>query len=284
MPPRANPTVRQKRLGAELRRLREAAGMSGEQAGAVLECGQAKISRIETGRNGIRPIDLKALLKAYQVTNQPLADALLEMAREGRRRGWWNRYREVLDPRLADLADMESNAAALHAWETIVVPGLLQTPGYMRALFRRGSLDVPDAQINDHVEARTLRQAVLDKKDCPELWVVLYEPVLHAKFGDTSTMREQLLHLAKVAQRPRVTVQVMPYGAGSHRGVNGPFLIVNSSTPGMDVVLLETMANFLYLEDEDQLRNYRLVFDQLRAAALGPVPSLDFIARTAHQL
>lgn len=284
MPPRANPTVRQKRLGAELRRLREAAGMSGEQAGAVLECGQAKISRIETGRNGIRPIDLKALLKAYQVKDQPLADALLEMAREGRRRGWWNQYRNVLDPRLADLADVESRAVALQTWETVVVPGLLQTPDYMRALFKSGRLDVPDKEIDKHVEVRSRRQAVLDDDNGPEYWAIIYESALVAQIGGARVMRGQLHYLADAAQKARVTVQVMPFTAGAHEGLNGSFLMVRTDTPGLDVVLLENLATVLYLEDPAHLRDYGLAFDQLRAAALGPVPSLDFIKRAAQQL
>jgi transcriptional regulator with XRE-family HTH domain len=284
MPPRKSPTVRQKRLGAELRKLREAEGLTFEAAAAVLECGKAKISRIETGVNGIRPVELRALLKAYGVTDEALTEALLDMAREGRTKGWWNRYGEVLSDGFADLAEMDSKAVSLHTWETILVPGLLQTADYMRVLFRRGRLDVADEELEHHVAGRTHRQLALDNENAPELWAVIYEPVLHAKFGGPTVMREQFLHLARMAQRDHVTIQVLPYTAESHRGVNGSFTIVNTPPPGMGVVRADTIATSLYIEEDAQVCAYKTVFDQLRAAALGPVPSLELIRSSAARL
>jgi transcriptional regulator with XRE-family HTH domain len=284
MPPRKSPTVRQKRLGAELRKLRERAGVSFEAAADVLECGKAKISRIETGVNGIRPVELRVLLKAYGIEDQALSDALLSMAREGRTRGWWNRYGDVLSDGFADLAELESKASSLQLWETILMPGLLQTPDYMRVLFRRGRLDAPDTEIESHVAGRVARQLALDRDDAPEVWVVLYEPVLQARLGGQAVMRDQLTHLANMAQRERVTVQILPYGTESHRGMNGPFGIVAATTPAMEVVRMETMATALFVEEEAQVGSYKLVFDQLRAAALGPAPSLELIRSAAERL
>lgn len=285
MPPRRNPTVRQKRLGAELRKLRENAGMSIEAAARVLECGKAKISRIETGLNGVRPVELRVLLQAYGVDGDDLARALIDMAREGRTRNWWNRYGDVLSEGFADLAELESKAVSLCTWETILVPGLLQTPDYMRVLFRRGRLETPESEIEEHVRGRLHRQQILDGDGPrPELWVILYEAVLHAKFGGQEVMREQLLHLGAMAQREQVTVQVLPYTAESHRGVNGPFGVVGMSDPGMDVVRTETAMSSLYVEDSAQVAAYKLMFDQLRAAALGPGPSLSFIRSVVQRL
>jgi hypothetical protein len=206
------------------------------------------------------------------------------MAREGRTRGWWNRYGDVLSDGFADLAELESKAVSLLTWETVLIPGLLQTPDYMRVLFRRGRLDTREEEITRHMDGRMQRQSVLDSQNAPELWAVLYEPVLHAKFGGAGTMKGQLTHLAHMAQRERVTVQVLPYTAESHRGVNGPFGIIGMRNPEMDVVRTETATASLYVEDEVQVQAYRLAFDQLRAAALGPAPSLELIRDTAQRL
>jgi transcriptional regulator with XRE-family HTH domain len=276
--------VRQKRLGSELRKLREGAGLSVRGAAEVLECGIAKISRIETGVNGVRPVELRVLLKAYGVEGEALSEALLGMAREGRTKGWWNRYGDVLSDGFADLAEMESKAVSLHSWETILVPGLLQTADYMRVLFRRGRLDVAEEELDRHVAGRVHRQLALDRDDAPELWAVIYEPVLQARLGGSAVMREQFLHLARMAQRDHITVQVLPYTTDSHRGVAGPFSIVSTPPPGMDVVRTDTLATSLYIEDDAQVHAYRLVFDQLRAAALGPAPSLDLIRSAAERL
>ncbi|MET9293993.1 helix-turn-helix transcriptional regulator [Streptomyces sp. NPDC003077] len=281
MPPRKSPTVRQKRLGAELRKLRELKGMSIEDAAEILECGKAKISRIETGVNGIRPVDLRLLLKAYDVIDPALSQALLDMAREGRARNWWNRYRDVLGG-FADLAELESKAVGIHTWETVLVPGLLQTPDYMRALFRRGRIDTPKDEIENHVRARVHRQRMLFENNPPEFWAVLYAPLLSAQFGGPGVMHDQLLHLVKMAQHEHITIQVLPYTVESHRGVNGPFGVVRMPSPGMDVVRTETALSSLYLEDEEQVLLYKSAFDELRAIALGPVPSLNLIRSMTH--
>ncbi|GGZ70945.1 helix-turn-helix domain-containing protein [Streptomyces bluensis] len=284
MPPRRYPTVRQKRLGSELRRLREAAGLSGEQAAEVLECSKGKISRVETGMSGIRIAELRALLQAYGVDDGELTQALMEMAREGRRRNWWNQYESVLPPGFADLAELESKAMSLHSWETVLVPGLLQTPDYMRVLFRRGRIEPPEDEVEAHVRGRLHRQQILHGAGTPELWFVLYEAVLHAKFGGPDVMGEQLLQLAQMAQRDHVTLQVLPYSTDSHRGVNGPFGIVGMPDPGMDVVRTETALSSLYVQDDTQVAAYKLMFDQLRAVALGPGPSLKLVRDMAGRL
>ncbi|MCX5200806.1 helix-turn-helix domain-containing protein [Streptomyces sp. NBC_00237] len=284
MPPRRNPTVRQKRLGAELRRLREAAGLSGDQAGEILECGKGKVSRIESGLSGIRPVELRVLLRAYGMSDRALIDALVEMAKEGNRRGWWNRYGNVLPPGFADVAQLEAKATSIHAWQTVLVPGLLQTPDYMRAFFRHGRVAASEEDIARQIEARTARQAVLDQEGAPEFWAVLYEPVLKARIGGTSVMQGQLRHLAAIAESGRATLQVMPYEAGAHRGLDGPFLVFGTPVPGMDVVLLDNAASPVYVEDDDGVQAFRSVFDTLRATALGPEPSLAAIRAAANGL
>jgi transcriptional regulator with XRE-family HTH domain len=284
MPPRRNPTVRQKRLGAELRRLREAVGLSGDQAGEILECGKGKISRVESGLSGIRPVELRVLLKAYGLSDRALIDALVDMAKEGNRRGWWNRYGNVLPPGFADVAHLEAKATSIHAWQTVLVPGLLQTPDYMRAIFRHGRVAASEEDIARQVEARAGRQDVLSQERAPEYWAVLYEPVLKACIGNASVMQGQLKHLATMAESGRVTLQVMPYGAGAHQGLDGPFLIFGTPVLSMDVVLLDNVASPVYVEDDDGVQAFQSVFDTLRATALGPEPSLTMIRAAADEL
>lgn len=284
MPPRKNPTVRQKRLGAELRRLRESAGLSGEQAGDVLECGKGKISRVESGLSGIRPVELRVLLAAYGLDDQAVVDALVEMAREGSRRGWWNKYGSVLPPSFADVAQLEAKATSIQVWQTVLIPGLLQTPDYMRAFFRHGRVAVSEESIERQVEARASRQGVLAERDGPQYWAVLYEAVLQARVGGDAVMRDQLKHLVAAAESGSVTLQVMPYAAGAHRGLDGPFLAFGMPVRSMDVVLLDNVASPVYVEDDGEVQAFREVFDTLRATALGPAPSLDAIRAAADAL
>lgn len=278
--PQKPPTIRQKRLGAELRKLREAAGMSGEDAAEALECGQAKISRIETGTNGIRPFELRGLLSAYGVTDPKLIDSLVDMAKEGRRQGWWNHYGSTL-PGIADLAHLEAKAVTVQVWQTVLVPGLLQTPDYMRALFRGGRHDYDEAEAERCVEARTTRQAVLDKPDAPELTALVYEAVLRAEVGGREVMRDQLRHLADLAEAGRARIQVIPFSAGVHGGLDGPFVLYGLLPSGMDVVIMDSLAGAAYLEKDEDVQRYRVLFGALRDAALDPATSLETIKKLA---
>jgi transcriptional regulator with XRE-family HTH domain len=281
MTPR-NPTVRQKRLGAELRKLREAAGMSGEEAAAALECGQAKISRIETGVNGVRPFELRGLLKIYGVTDPELTEVLVEMAKDGNRRSWWNLYGSVL-PGLSDLAELDSKAVSLHQWLIALVPGLLQTPDYMRTLFREGPCSYSAEEVEKATEARLARQEVLNKEEPPEYWAVLYEAALRAEIGGPKVMRAQWEHVIDLVEGGRIRLQVMPFSAGAHGGLDGDFLIYGMPVTGMDVVLFDGVAANAFLEHDDEVQRTKTLFDVLRATALGPGPSLDLIKQAAHQ-
>ncbi|RLV09889.1 transcriptional regulator [Streptomyces griseocarneus] len=278
--PQKLPTIRQKRLGAELRKLREAAGMSGEDAAEALECGQAKISRIETGTNGIRPFELRGLLRAYGVTDPALIDSLVDLAREGRRQGWWNHYAGSF-PGIADLAHLESKAVTVQVWQTVLVPGLLQTPGYMRALFRGGRHGYDDAEADRCVAARTARQAVLDKPDAPELTALVYEAALRCPVGGPDVMRDQLRHLAERAGGERVRLRVLPFDTGEHGGLDGPFVIYGLLASGMDVVMADSLTGAAHLDQDEEVRRYRALFDSLASRALPPAASVELIERLA---
>jgi transcriptional regulator with XRE-family HTH domain len=279
-----SPTVRRKRLTVELRRLREQAGLTCEDVGHRLECSGTRISRMETGRIGARPGDVRELLEIYGVTGAE-ADSLVQLARDARRRGWWHAYGRVLPPWFEAYVGLESDAATLHDFQPSVVPGLLQTEDYARAVLR----DAPGAgraeDIDQQVALRMRRQAVLDQPEPPRAQVVLSEGVLWMQVGGAAVMRAQLLRLADLAARPDLTLQVLPLRAAAHAQPVTPFTMLEFADPAdPTVVYLEHLTGSLLLEDEEEVQRYRVVFDHLRAQALGPGPSADLIARTAAGL
>ena len=279
-----SPTVRRKRLTVELRRLREQAGLTCEAVGHRLECSGTRISRMETGRIGARPGDVRELLEIYGVTGAE-ADSLVQLARDARRKGWWRAYGRVLPPWFEAYVGLESDAARLHDFQPSVVPGLLQTEDYARAVMR-GAPDAGCAEdIDQQVALRMRRQAILDEPRPPQLQVVLSESVLLVQVGGPVVMRAQLLRLADLASRPDLTIQVLPVRAAAQVQPVGPFTVLEFADPAdPTVVYLEHLTGSLFLEDEEEVRRYRAVFDHLRAEALGRGPSAGLIARTAAGL
>ncbi len=279
-----SPTVRRKRLGIELRRLREQAGLTCEEVGRQLECSGTRISRMETGRITVKPGDARELLELYGVTG-PEADALVQLAREARRKGWWHTYGRVLPAWFEAYIGLEAEAVRLRDFQSMVIPGLLQTEDYARAVIRAA----PNAGSPDDVErlvaARMERQAILARAHPPDMWVVLSEGVLRAQIGGPAIMRAQLRRLADVAGGPNVTLQVLPFSNLAHVHPISPFTMLefpDRADPA--VVYLEHLTGSLFLEDEDEIRRYRVVFDHLRAEALGTGQSVDLIARMAAEL
>ena len=282
--PTPSPTVRRKRLSVELRRLREQAGLTCEDVGNRLECSGTRISRMETGRIGARPGDVRELLEIYGVTGAE-ADSLVQLARDARRKGWWHAYARVLPPWFEAYVGLESDAATLHDFQPSVVPGLLQTEDYARAVLRGAPRAGRAEDIDQKVALRMRRQAVLDQPGPPRVQVVLSESVLWVQVGGAAVMRAQLLRLADLAARPDLTLQVLPLRAAAHAQPVSPFTMLEFADPAdPTVVYLEYLTGSLLLEDEEEVQHYRVVFDHLRAQALGPGPSADLIARTAAGL
>jgi transcriptional regulator with XRE-family HTH domain len=279
-----SPTVRRKRLTVELRRLREQAGLTCEDVGRLLECSGTRISRMETGRIGARPGDVRELLELYGVTGAE-ADSLVQLARDARRKGWWHTYGRVLPPWFEAYVGLESDAARLHDFQPSVVPGLLQTEDYARAILR----SAPDAdgaqEIDLRVALRMRRQAILDRPEPPQVQVVLGESVLLMQVGGPAVMRAQLLRLADLAAWPGLTLQVLPLRTMAHAQPVGPFTMLEFADPAdPTMVYLEHLTGSLLLEEEEEVQRYRAMFDHLRAEALGAGPSADLIARTAAGL
>jgi transcriptional regulator with XRE-family HTH domain len=279
---RQSPTVRRRRLGVELRRLREDAGLTIERVAAELECSHSKVSRIETGQVGASPRDVRDMAELYGVGREQ-RDALIQIAREARQRGWWHVYGDV--PVVPAYIGLETAASSIRTYKSVLVPSLLQTADYARAVIGAMRPDLPAEEVERRVELRMHRQSLLARDDPPALLAVLDEAVCRRPVGGRDTMRAQLRRLAEAAAPPLVTLQVLPFATGGHAGMDGAFAILgfpDKAEP--DVVVLENATGDLYLEGADELRRFTQVFELLRAAARTPADSVAFLAELAGTL
>ncbi|MFB7505876.1 helix-turn-helix domain-containing protein [Streptomyces broussonetiae] len=276
------PAVRRRKLGAELRMLRTGAGLTSGEAARLVGWHQSKVSRIETGASGVKPADLRSLLDAYGVRDGHLRELLLMLVgteEAGDRHRWWHAYRGVLPPTYRDFISLESQASAMRTLETTVVPGLLQTPEYARAVTRAAVHDLDEERLDALVEVRLARQDVLRSDPPLVLSAVLDEAVLRREVGGPEVMARQLERLMEAARLPQVRLQVLPFGAGAHVGLTGPFVIFSfPSTSDLDVVVLDQLTSSLYLERKEDLMAYSEAFATLQFHALSPEDSLDHIA------
>lgn len=259
----------------ELRRLRDAAGVTIDQVAERLECSASKISRIETGQTGVTPRDVRDMLVVYGV-DPDQAESLLQIAREARMKGWWQLYGDVLTSAYVGL---EAAADQIRGYEAAVVPGLLQTEDYARAMIHAARPDINAVEIDKRVRVRVGRQSLLTQDDPIDLWVVLDEAVLRRPVGGRSVMRRQLEHLIMVADLSNVTLQVLPFTAGAHAGMDGAFaLLLYEESADQNFVFAANAAGGLFLEKDDELQRYAFIFDHLRANALRPEESVAMIA------
>jgi transcriptional regulator with XRE-family HTH domain len=272
------PTVRRRRLAGELRRLRESADLTIDEVGEKLECSASKISRIETGHVGVTPRDVRDMLELYGLAGNE-RDALVQLAREARKRGWWHAYNEVFT---GTFVGLEADASSLRAFQALLVPGLLQTQRYTCTVIRAMRPDADENEVDRRVAARMARQKLLRDPMPPQYWAVIDEAVLHRAVGGNDVMGQQLQHLLEIAALPHVTIQVVPFEAGAHPGMEGPFLILGfPEQADPDVVYVDSTSSGLYLESPLDVRRYSLMFDHLRAAALKPDDTINLIAEIA---
>jgi transcriptional regulator with XRE-family HTH domain len=277
-----SPTVRRRRLGIELRRLRETAGLMIEDVATHLECSSSKVSRIETGKAIPRVRDVRDMLELYEVTATQ-SDLLLTIVREAQQKGWWTDYEDVLPAAFETYVGLEAEASSLRTFQHHV-HGLLQTEEYARAMLRGAHVSDSDG-VERLVALRMRRQDMLTKPAPIELWAVIDEAALHRRMGGGDVMRGQLAHLVEMADLPNVTLQVLPFAKGAHAGVIGAFTIIEfPEATDHAVVYVDSPAGNIYLEKDKDLRRYTLVFDHLRAAALPPDESLPFIEAIAQEL
>lgn len=274
------PTIRRRRLASELRRLREAADLTIDEVGEKLECSASKVSRIETGHVGVTPRDARDMLELYGLTGDE-REALVQLAREARKPGWWHAYKEVFT---GTFVGLEADASSLRAFQALLVPGLLQTETYARAVIRAMRPDSDESEIERRVAARTARQQLLSDPNPPEYWAVIDEAVLHRTVGGPDVMAKQAHRLLELGQLPHVTIQVVPFTAGAHPGMEGPFLILGfPEQADPDVVYVDSTSGGFFLELTPDVRRYSLMFDHLRAAALKPDDSLALVAQAAER-
>lgn len=283
------PTVRRRRLAGELKRLRLAAGLTGEQVAERLaplgRWSASKVSRIETGRVAVHHGDVADLLDLYGVGPGALREELVGIARESGKRGWWQSYSDVLPGHITPILDFEASTSQMRFMHNQLVPGLLQTPEYARALIRNCRPDAAAEEVDRLVDLRLDRQKLLERESPPKLWVILDEAALRRPVGGTQAMRRQLDRLAESAEKPGTVVQVIPFTAGEHTGLDMPFTIL--SFPGQDdpdVVYLEQHTTACYVEDKCDVNRYNVYFDQLRASALGPQESYILIRNAGKEL
>ncbi|MGW7315765.1 helix-turn-helix domain-containing protein [Streptomyces sp. NPDC054865] len=275
-----NPTVRRRRLGAELRRLRLASGLTSTQVAEQLMISHPKISNLESGRRVIKPRDVRDLCGLYGVTDPQVVDALMRQARESGRQDWWVAFGEVP---YAVYIGLETGASSIHSHEPLVVPGLLQTPAYAAAVIAETIPPATPEQRAARLQLRLRRQHRAHHPARPfRLWAVLDESVLRRAVGGPDVMREQLEHLNRLSTQPHITVQVLPHDAGAHPGISGQFSILTfADAPGKGTVYLERFTSDLYLEKRSDVQHYSVMFEHLQAKAANPDSTHRFITQAA---
>ncbi|MET9295778.1 helix-turn-helix transcriptional regulator [Streptomyces sp. NPDC003077] len=283
MAPRTTPTARQQRLGAELRKLRERAGMTAREAGALLGGNQARISNIETGRVPVSADRVRTLASNYGCADEPLVDALAAMT-GGRARHWWEEYRGVLPAGMLDLAELEHHAVGIRTAQTSTMPGLLQTVDHARAVFGQACPPLPPHETEHRVSHRIKRQAVLYRDEPPDYTAVLHEAALRMRFGGPDIARAQLAHLLEAGERENVTVLVIPFSAGAFPGSGQTFMYARGPVPQLDTVHLDQPHGAAFLDAEPERVQYAALWDRLASLALTPAASRDFVRAIAREL
>lgn len=271
-------------LGTQLRRLREAAGITCEAAGDRIRASHAKISRLELGRVGFKERDIVDLLDLYGVTDAVEREAFLQLVRQANSPGWWHRYSDVLPGWFEMYVRLEQAASAIRAYHVQFVPGLFQTEEYARGVIA-GEAGEPAHEVEQRVHLRMTRQKLLAEPNAPRFHAVLDEGALRRAYGPPRVMREQLEHLAELAELPNVTVQVLPFDRGGSAATSGPFTMLQFAEDDLpDIVYLEQLTSAVYLDKPGEVRRYRTAMDRITAAAASPADSRTLIRGLAHRL
>jgi transcriptional regulator with XRE-family HTH domain len=260
----AGPTVARRLVGAELRRLREAAGITREDAGHAIRSSDSKISRLELGRTRFKARDLADLLTLYGLTEDAERQIVIAMAAKANAPGWWQSYGDVVPGWFEHFLGLEQAASVIRSYEVQFIPGLLQTADYAAAVIRISHQDDPQVRLEQRVDLRMRRQQHLTRPDPPKLWVVIDEAALRRPIGSRAMMRAQLTHLAEMAELPHITIQVMPFSAGGHPAAGGSVTFLRFPEGEVpDVVYLEQLDSAVYLEKPAETERYWDVLNKL---------------------
>jgi transcriptional regulator with XRE-family HTH domain len=273
------PTVRGRRLARELRRLREAQGLTLQEVADRLDWSRATVSRLETGQTRPKPNDIADILDLYGVPS-PGRDALINLAREAGQRGWWTAYADVFT---GSYVALEDEASQIRTWDTQLIHGLLQTEDYARAVITAGRMLPTPEDIERRIDARKARQALLEREQAPRVHLIFDESVLLRPIGGPEVMSTQLAWLGVMAARPRITIQVLPFSTGEHAGLDGRFTILSFPDPAdPDIAYVEGTMGDVYLESAEAIATHGDRFARIAKAALSPEDSAHLIAEAAR--
>lgn len=284
MPVRKPPTERQRRLGAELRSMRERAGLSATEAARLHRVDKTTISNTESARFGVSPDRVRVWASNYGCFDQEYVDALAAMARERTGDNWWDEYREVVAPVLLDIAELEHHSAVLQHIQVIHLPGLLQHEDYARAVFDEATPPVGGDLIDRRVTFRLRRQEILDRIDAPECLFYVHEAALRLRFGGRIVIRTQLEHMLKQADRECVTIRVVPFEAGGLPSTGYSTLYACGPVSALDTVQIDVPNGASFLYAETQLFKYRAIMSRMQQRSLDPDRSRDFIHQVLQEL
>ena len=277
-PPGGGPTVLRMLLARQLQALREKAGMTYEQAAEAIYSSPWTIRRMERAEGGLKPLTVKSLLMAYGITDICEIDAFLALARGASKAGWWHSYDDVLPSWFRTAVGLEESAGLIRSYQPQVVPGLLQTEGYIKAITAASFPAATQEETERRVALRLARQELLRRPDPPEYWVVMDETVLRRPIGGQQVMREQLAHLIQATQLPKVTIQVIPFAAGWHPALHGMFNIYRFAAQEVpDVVYGESLTGAFYLNKPDEAARYIEALDQMCAQAASPEQTVAIV-------
>ncbi|MFR9732075.1 helix-turn-helix domain-containing protein [Saccharopolyspora sp. MS10] len=264
------PTARRLVLGNQLRRLREASGISREDAGYEIRGSGSKISRLELGRVGFKERDVADLLTLYGVTDETERGSFLELVRQSNRPGWWHRYSDLVPSWFQDYVGLEESASRIQTYEIQFVPGLLQTENYARAIASQGRPEAVEDEVERRVRLRMHRQRLFTQPNAPRLWAVIDESVLHRPIGGAEVLLEQIDHLLDITTLPSISLQVLPFDLG-RSGAEGAFTILRFAEQEIpDIVYLEHLSGALYLDKAEDVEIYSKVSHRLAVDAQTP--------------
>jgi hypothetical protein len=279
------PTVRRMLVGAQLRRLRTEAGISPEQAGEAIRASEWKIYRLENGQVGFKERDIVDLLSLYGVADQDEVASAVALALQANAPGWWHHYGDLLPHWFRAYVDLESAATLIRTYEGQLVPGLLQTEDYLRAMIGGARPDTSPEEIQRRVALRLTRQTLLERADAPRLWAVVDEAALRRPVGGAEVMRAQLERLIEAAKLPNVTLQILPLAVGAHPAMVGAFSILRFADRELpDVVYVEHLTNALYLDRREEVEKYLDVMESLCVDSQPPAKTVELLDRILKQL
>jgi transcriptional regulator with XRE-family HTH domain len=278
-------SVARRKLGIELRKLRLSRGLTGDQVASHFGWSPSKVSRIERGQSPTTPRDCRDLVALYGLTEQSQVDALVQLASVSRSQDWWHRYDDVVHKQFAHILGLEAAASTVLTFEPVVVPGLLQTARYAEGLVHANGPNQNEDEVARRVEARMLRQQILNGPGAPHVHAVIDEAALRRQVGGAEVMHEQLSRIVQASRRPNATVQVLPFATGAYMPVQGGFMTLRfADAEDSDIVSVELLTRTLYVDDAGEVARYRDAWESVLSTAASPADSLEMIVAAAEEI